>query len=63
MVHLQSKLKDLKIEMPIGGLEFFTLLNLPKSRLLMSGSWSVNDLITKCIVEEEELKKENSLPS
>ena len=64
MVHLQTKLKALDIPILDKFIVHQALNTLPSSFSqiktaynTLNQSWGVNDLITKCVVEEEKLKK------
>ena len=67
MVHLQTKLKAHDIPIPDKFIVYQALNPLPFSFSQIKTAYntlnqtsSVNDLITKCVVEEEKLKKENN---
>ena len=67
MIHIQTKLKDLDIELNAKFVVSHAINSLPveftqiKTAYNVFGSnWTINDLITKCVAEEEKLKKEKS---
>ena len=67
MVHLQFKLKGLKIDLPDSFFVPHVLNSLPveftqikTAYNTLNEPWSINDLITKCVAEEEKNKKEKS---
>nr|CAN60060.1 hypothetical protein VITISV_038796 [Vitis vinifera] len=67
MVHLQTRLKALDIPIPDKFIVHQALNTLPFSFSqikaaynTLNQSWGVNDLITKCVAEEEKLKRENN---
>ena len=67
MVHLQTRLKALDIPIPDKFIVHQALNTLPFSLSqiktaynTLNQSWGVNYLITKCVVEEEKLKRENN---
>ena len=67
MVHIQTKLKSHSIELNEKFIVEHALNCLPAdftqiktAHNTIGESWSVNDLITKCVAEEEKLKKEKS---
>ncbi|RVW21782.1 Retrovirus-related Pol polyprotein from transposon TNT 1-94 [Vitis vinifera] len=67
MVHLQTRLKALDIPIPDKFIVHQALNTLPSSFSqiktaynTLNQSWGVNDLITKCVAEEEKLKREKN---
>ena len=67
MVHIQTKLKSQKIYLNEKFIVEHTLNFLPAdftqiktTHNTIGQNWIANDLITKCVVEEEKLKKEKS---
>ncbi|GAV74342.1 UBN2 domain-containing protein [Cephalotus follicularis] len=67
MVHLHSKLRARDIPLPDSYIVSHALNSLPVSFSQIkttyntqSESWSINDLITKCVAEEEKNKREKS---
>ena len=67
MVHLHTKLKTYDIPTPDKFIVHQALNSLPSSFSqiktaynTLNQTWGVNDLITKCVVEEEKLKRENN---
>ena len=67
MVHLQTRLKALDIPIPDNFIVHQTLNTLPSSFIqiktaynTLNQSWGVNDLITKCVAEEEKSKREKN---
>ena len=60
MVHLQTRLKALDIPIPDKFIVHQALNTLPSSFNTLNQSWGVNDLITKCVAEEEKMKREKN---
>ena len=60
MVHLHTRLKTLDITIPNKFIVHQALNTLPSSFSTLNQSWGVNDLITKCVAEEEKLKREKN---
>ena len=67
MVHLQTKLKAHDIPIPDKFIVHQTFNSLPSSFSqiktaynTLNQTWGVNDLITKCVAEEEKMKKEKN---
>ncbi|KAI4330370.1 hypothetical protein MLD38_028664 [Melastoma candidum] len=67
MISLQSKLKSLEIPLPDKFIILHALNSLPPNFsqiktafISQNESWTVNDLISKCVVEEEKLKREKT---
>ncbi|XP_060203071.1 uncharacterized protein LOC132631514 [Lycium barbarum] len=65
MVHIQSKLKALDITLPDPYIVHSALNSLPAEFSQMktayntqNEAWSINDLISKCVVEEEKIRRE-----
>lgn len=65
IVDIQSKLKSHEIPINDAFVVYHTLNSLPTdfsqiktAYIAQNQTWSVNDLISKCVVEEEKLKKE-----
>ena len=68
MVHFQIRLKALDIPIPDKFIVQWAFNTLPSSFSqiktaynTLNQSWGVNDLITKCVAEEEKLKKEKKM--
>ena len=67
LVFIKSKLKDLKVPIPDDFIVHQALNSLPSefSKIktaynTQNQKWTINDLIAKCVLEEEKLKKEKS---
>ena len=65
MVHIQNKLKGLKLDLPDDFIVLLALNSLPPdfSQIktaynVQNATWSVNDLIAKCYVEQKKLRRE-----
>ncbi|KAJ7975971.1 Retrovirus-related Pol polyprotein from transposon TNT 1-94 [Quillaja saponaria] len=67
MVHVQTKLKNKEIPIPYSFVVHHSLNSLPldfsqikTAYNTQNESWTINDLISKCVAEEDKIKKEKS---